>query len=117
MRTQSKIHIPERRGTTSKADKPISRIYVLTEDHQRVSLFARRQGMNPRDVYSLLIEAFLDHDGKLRSEATVYVPISLEAFKKLSKKAEGYKVTERVLITAMIDLADSYSELFKGRLF
>lgn len=82
-----------------------------------MTLFAKIQRMKLSEAYGLIIKAFLTRDGKIREHSKIYVPISPEAYKKLAQKAEEYRTTERVLVTTMIDLADRYSELFKGRLF
>lgn len=100
-------------------ERPLSRIYVYSETNQRVSLFVKRQNTrNQREAYEWLIDSVLDRDGKIRAHTKVNIPISMETFKKLSQKAREHKVSERVLITAMVDLANRYSELFKeSRLF
>lgn len=82
-----------------------------------MTLFAKIQRMKLNEAYGLIIKAFLTRDGRIREHSEVNVPISPEAYKKLTQKAEEYHTTERVLVTTMIDLADRYSELFKGRLF
>lgn len=97
--------------------KLITRASVFLQDHHRVTLFAKRQGMKLSEAYGLIVKAFLDRDGKIREHTKVYVPLSVETYKILSQKAEEYHTTERVLVTALIDLSDRYSELFKGRFF